>query len=74
MNNIALAETTRIFDVEAARRHFPILTRMIHGKPLVYLDNGASAQPRDRGAAGPGAQREAVRAASRRGSATTTRP
>jgi cysteine desulfurase / selenocysteine lyase len=44
MNNIALAETNRIFDVEAARRHFPILTRMIHGRPLVYLDNGASAQ------------------------------
>ena len=44
MNNIALAETTRIFDVEAARREFPILTRMIHGKPLAYLDNGASAQ------------------------------
>jgi cysteine desulfurase/selenocysteine lyase len=44
MNNIALAHTDRIFDVEAARRHFPILTRMIHGKPLVYLDNGASAQ------------------------------
>jgi cysteine desulfurase/selenocysteine lyase len=44
MNNIALAETTRIFDVDAARREFPILTRMIHGKPLAYLDNGASAQ------------------------------
>src|SRR5277367_1547122 len=44
MNNIALAETNRIFDVEAARQHFPILTRMIHGKPLAYLDNGASAQ------------------------------
>jgi cysteine desulfurase/selenocysteine lyase len=44
MNNTALAETNRIFDVEAARRHFPILTRMIHGKPLAYLDNGASAQ------------------------------
>ena len=44
MNNIALAETNRIFDVGAARQHFPILTRMIHGKPLVYLDNGASAQ------------------------------
>jgi cysteine desulfurase/selenocysteine lyase len=44
MNNNALAETNRIFDVEAARRQFPILTRMIHGKPLVYLDNGASAQ------------------------------
>ena len=44
MNNTALAQTDRIFDVEAARRQFPILTRMIHGKPLVYLDNGASAQ------------------------------
>jgi cysteine desulfurase / selenocysteine lyase len=44
MNNIALAHTDRIFDVEAARRQFPILTRMIHGKPLAYLDNGASAQ------------------------------
>jgi len=44
MNNIALAETNRAFDVEAARRQFPILTRMIHGKPLAYLDNGASAQ------------------------------
>jgi cysteine desulfurase / selenocysteine lyase len=44
MNNIALAETNRIFDVEAARRHFPILSRMVHGKPLAYLDNGASAQ------------------------------
>src|ERR1700733_8015502 len=44
MNNIALAETDRIFDVEAARRQFPILTRMIHGTPLAYLDNGASAQ------------------------------
>ncbi len=44
MNQIALAETHRIFDVEAARRQFPILTRLIHGKPLAYLDNGASAQ------------------------------
>ena len=42
MNNIALAHTDRIFDVEAVRREFPILSRMIHGKPLVYLDNGAS--------------------------------
>jgi cysteine desulfurase/selenocysteine lyase len=44
MNNIALAQTDRIFDVEAARRQFPILTRLVHGKPLAYLDNGASAQ------------------------------
>ncbi len=32
------------FDVEAVRRDFPILSREIYGKPLVYLDNGASAQ------------------------------
>ena len=33
-----------MFDVEAVRRDFPILSRQVHGKPLVYLDNGASAQ------------------------------
>jgi len=32
------------FDVEAIRADFPILKQKIHGKPLVYLDNGASAQ------------------------------
>lgn len=32
------------YDVEAIRRDFPILHRQVHGKPLVYLDNGASAQ------------------------------
>ena len=32
------------FDVEAVRRDFPILSREVYGKPLVYLDNGASAQ------------------------------
>src|SRR5277367_1733325 len=44
MNNTALARSDRTFDVEAARRQFPILTRLVNGKPLVYLDNGASAQ------------------------------
>ncbi len=33
-----------MYDVEKIRRDFPILAREIHGKPLVYLDNGASAQ------------------------------
>jgi len=33
-----------MFDVEAVRRDFPILSRQVNGKPLVYLDNGASAQ------------------------------
>ncbi|HRN87481.1 cysteine desulfurase [Hyphomicrobium sp.] len=32
------------FDVERIRTDFPILYREIYGKPLVYLDNGASAQ------------------------------
>jgi cysteine desulfurase/selenocysteine lyase len=36
-------ETTP-YDVEAIRRDFPILSRQVYGKPLVYLDNGASAQ------------------------------
>ncbi len=32
------------YDVEAVRRDFPILSKQVYGKPLVYLDNGASAQ------------------------------
>ena len=32
------------FDVEKIRADFPILSREVNGKPLVYLDNGASAQ------------------------------
>lgn len=33
-----------MYDVEAVRRQFPILSREVNGQPLVYLDNGASAQ------------------------------
>ena len=33
-----------MFDVDAIRKDFPILQRQVNGKPLVYLDNGASAQ------------------------------
>ena len=32
------------YDIKAIRTDFPILSRKINGKPLVYLDNGASAQ------------------------------
>ena len=32
------------FDVQQARRDFPILSQKIHGKPLVYLDNAATTQ------------------------------
>lgn len=34
----------RPFDVEAVRAEFPILSRQVHGRPLTYLDNAASAQ------------------------------
>ena len=40
----APARFTDSYDVEAIRRDFPILSREVYGKPLVYLDNGASAQ------------------------------
>ncbi|QYK40378.1 MAG: cysteine desulfurase [Paracoccaceae bacterium] len=33
-----------MLDVERVRQDFPILSRQVNGKPLVYLDNGASAQ------------------------------
>ena len=33
-----------MYDIEAVRADFPILSRQVNGRPLVYLDNGASAQ------------------------------
>ena len=33
-----------MFDLETIRADFPILSRQVNGRPLVYLDNGASAQ------------------------------
>ncbi len=38
------ALTGAAYDVERIRADFPILFREVHGKPLVYLDSGASAQ------------------------------
>lgn len=32
------------YDVDAIRADFPILSRQVYGKPLVYLDNAASSQ------------------------------
>src|SRR6202011_4352276 len=43
MKNIALVNDSR-FDVMSLRKDFPVLARMVRGKPLAYLDNGASAQ------------------------------
>ncbi len=33
-----------MFDISKVREDFPILSRRVHGKPLVYLDNGATTQ------------------------------
>lgn len=37
-------EVTAKFDVEKSRKDFPILSKEINGRPLVYLDNGATSQ------------------------------
>ncbi|MDG5500731.1 cysteine desulfurase [Marinobacter sp. BGYM27] len=39
-----LAAGKPALNVEAIRKDFPILSETVNGKPLVYLDNGASAQ------------------------------
>ncbi|MEI8144925.1 MAG: cysteine desulfurase [Alphaproteobacteria bacterium] len=44
MTTLPLATLSTPYDVEAVRADFPILARQVYGKPLVYLDNGASAQ------------------------------
>ncbi|MDA0305758.1 MAG: cysteine desulfurase [Proteobacteria bacterium] len=36
--------STAAFDVDVIRADFPILKQTVYGKPLVYLDSGASAQ------------------------------
>ena len=35
---------TQAYDLARIRADFPILSREVYGKPLVYLDNAASAQ------------------------------
>jgi cysteine desulfurase/selenocysteine lyase len=39
----AVTDPTRL-DVEKVRTDFPILTRLVNGHPLVYLDSGATSQ------------------------------
>ncbi|WP_281389407.1 aminotransferase class V-fold PLP-dependent enzyme [Chitinophaga qingshengii] len=43
MEHIANIETAAL-DVQTIRKDFPILQELVHGKPLVYLDNGATTQ------------------------------
>ena len=37
-------KTMSYWDVEKIRKDFPVLSQTVNGKPLVYLDNGASSQ------------------------------
>ena len=36
--------TSAVLDIAAIRADFPILSRQVHGRPLVYLDNAATTQ------------------------------
>ncbi|MEO6213529.1 MAG: cysteine desulfurase [Vicinamibacterales bacterium] len=40
----AVASGAGVFDVQRVRADFPILRRVVHGRPLVYLDNAATTQ------------------------------
>ncbi len=44
MSEPARADAAPRFDLDAVRGDFPVLARRVHGLPLAYLDNGASAQ------------------------------
>ena len=37
-------EECKMLDVEKIREDFPILSRPVYGRPLVYLDSAATAQ------------------------------
>ena len=39
-----MSTATAPYDVQRIRADFPILAKVVHGKPLVYLDNAASGQ------------------------------
>ena len=40
----AQANTPTVFDVQRIRADFPLLSRTVHGKPLVYFDNANTSQ------------------------------
>ena len=41
---ISQTDTATRFDIETVRQDFPILSRTVNGKPLIYLDSAATAQ------------------------------
>jgi cysteine desulfurase/selenocysteine lyase len=44
MPNFSTRQEPAELDIETVRRDFPILTRRVHDRPLVYLDSAASSQ------------------------------
>ena len=47
-DTLSQSATTTDFDVDKIREDFPVLNQNVHGKPLVYLDNAATARSRKR--------------------------
>ena len=43
-DSTATSGTAGTRTIEDIRKDFPILSRQVHGKPLVFLDSGASSQ------------------------------
>jgi cysteine desulfurase/selenocysteine lyase len=44
VNSRTVARAREALEVERVREDFPILKELVHGKPLVYLDNAATSQ------------------------------
>src|ERR1700743_641394 len=43
-DSLTIQEEPRTLDIEAIRKDFPILQRLVYDHPLVYLDNAATTQ------------------------------
>lgn len=44
MRHLQVMEQKPMYNIEQIRQEFPILGREVYGKPLIYLDNGATTQ------------------------------
>lgn len=44
MRHLQIITMNSMYDINKIREDFPILSRTVYGKPLIYLDNGATTQ------------------------------
>src|SRR5215212_2927436 len=44
MKTAEVIEQQKVFDPAEVRKDFPILSRKVYGKPLIYFDNAATSQ------------------------------